>query len=992
MLGAQKWRFVIAPHLQSPVVPASPVSYHARQGRDGSAENNMLKSFLRRSTVALILSCLVGLLTGPSGFTYTPPAESGQWTEQSPASHPAARFFHAMAYLGDDKVLLFGGFAFEDEEDPQLLPAETWVYDLSDDSWTLMDPATQPPARSFHAMAYLGDDKALLFGGATAALLFGGFTAEEEEVPQLLLTETWVYDLSDNTWTEMSPDPKPSARVFHAMAYAGWDQALLFGGIFDEDDPQETWLYDLSSNAWTLTDPEVEAPDPRLGHAMAHLGVAESQAAVLLFGGMDGFDDASGMSDTWFFGNPLDLWGREAAGTALSARGYHAMAFLQLGYVVLFGGVDDSDGVDGATWVYDIFTDSSSWVEQEPAAAPAARAGAAMANVGKGVAVLFGGAGDTVDDLYADTWVFRPATCLGITVTPTSGLITTESGDTATFEISANTPPDAAVEVPLSSSDAAEGTVPASVWLPAGSTTPISVTVTGVDDAVIDGDIDFVIITGDPASADLRYDFLEADHVDDVSVTNWDPDAPRIEVRGDNQVIANGDDTPSTADDTHFGTSQLDTPVERTFEISNQADVDLELTGISAIVLQGSGDFAVSDQPSRTTLGPGESVDFTVRCTPSGTGGRQAVVSIRSDDPDDDPFEFTIECSGGDAPEIVVLGNGRVIPNGDTDPSEAKHTVFQLAGDAPVVRTFTISNRGDTELLLHGGPVYATVDHSQFSISRSPDPAIDPGETTTFDVTFIRGSESYVEATVSISNTDDDRNPYTFKIIGAVDGATALTLRADAGPDQILLVGTEVVLDGSGSGDADMASALAGGSSVRPKTLTSYHWEFKVDRFEANSPVWAFPAGSSCFVTGEGFDTPYASFVADVEGTYVLTLEITNSEGETATDEVMVVAVHEFPTPEGFQFEAFVCEPTPFSDAITFGFEGDGLANATSVWVYDLGRHLVWSESARDTNAIVWDGRTSAGEWLANGPYLVVITIYGNGNFFTGKRVIFIHR
>ena len=940
----------------------------------------MSKSFLCRSIVAFILSCLVGLLTGPSGFAYTPPAESGQWTEQSPASHPAARLFHAMAYVGDDKVLLFGGFAFEDEEDPQLLPAETWVYDLSDDSWTLMDPATQPPARGFHAMAHLGGDKAVLFGG-------------DIDVETDPLSDTWVYDLSENTWTEKSPAAKPSARVFHAMAYAGWDQALLFGGGFDEEEARETWLYDLSSDAWTQTDPEDPAPDPRLGHAMAHLGVAESQANVILFGGTDGEGSSSWIgSDTFAFENPLGRWDWEPVVPAPSARGFPAMAFLQLGYVVLFGGLDDNDDVDGETWVFDIFTDVSSWVEQFTATAPAARGGTAMANAGKGVAVLFGGAGDTVDDLYADTWVFRPAACLGITVTPTSGLITTESGDTATFEISTNTPPDAAVEVPLSSSNATEGTVPDSVWLPAGSTTPISVTVTGVDDADIDGDIDFVIITGDPESTDLRYDFLEAEHVDDVSVTNWDMDAPRIEVRGDNQVIANGDDTPSAADDTHFGTSQLDTPVERTFEISNQADVDLELTGISAIALQGSGDFAVSDQPSRTTLGPGESVDFTVRCTPSGTGDRQAVVSIRSDDPDDDPFEFTIECSGGDAPEIVVLGNGRVIPNGDTDPSEAKHTVFQLAGDAPVVRTFTISNRGDTALLLHGGPVYATVDHSQFSISRSPDPAIDPGETTTFDVMFIRGSESYVEATVSISNTDDDRDPYTFEIIGAVDGATTPTLRADAGPDQIVLVGTEVVLDASGSGDADTVSARAGGSSVRPKALTSYLWEFKVDRFEANSPVWAFPAGSSCFVTGEGFDTPYASFVADVEGTYVLTLEVTNSEGETATDEVMVVAVHEFPTPEDFRFDALVCEPVPFSDVITFGFKGEGLADTMSVWVYDLGRHLVWSESTRDTNAIVWDGRTSAGEWLANGPYLVVISIYGNGNLFTGQRVIFIHR
>ena len=49
----------------------------------------------------------------------------------------------------------------------------------------------------------------------------------------------------------------------------------------------------------------------------------------------------------------------------------------------------------------------------------------------------------------------------GITVTPTSGLTTTEAGGTATFTVVLNTQPTADVTIGLSSSDPTEGTVSA---------------------------------------------------------------------------------------------------------------------------------------------------------------------------------------------------------------------------------------------------------------------------------------------------------------------------------------------------------------------------------------------------------------------------------------------------------------------------------------------------------------------------------------------------
>src|SRR5690606_8741156 len=47
----------------------------------------------------------------------------------------------------------------------------------------------------------------------------------------------------------------------------------------------------------------------------------------------------------------------------------------------------------------------------------------------------------------------------GITVTPTSGLVTSEAGATATFTVVLNTQPTANVTIGVSSSDTTEGTV-----------------------------------------------------------------------------------------------------------------------------------------------------------------------------------------------------------------------------------------------------------------------------------------------------------------------------------------------------------------------------------------------------------------------------------------------------------------------------------------------------------------------------------------------------
>ena len=116
--------------------------------------------------------------------------------------------------------------------------------------------------------------------------------------------------------------------------------------------------------------------------------------------------------------------------------------------------------------------------------------------------------------------VLTPPTA-SITVTPTSGLFTTESGGSDQFDVVLNTQPSADVTIGLSSSNIGEGTVsPVSITFGSSNwNTPQTVTVTGVDDGIADGDVSYTIVTSSAVSTDPDYNGLDPA---DVAVTNLD--------------------------------------------------------------------------------------------------------------------------------------------------------------------------------------------------------------------------------------------------------------------------------------------------------------------------------------------------------------------------------------------------------------------------------------------------------------------------------------
>lgn len=116
-----------------------------------------------------------------------------------------------------------------------------------------------------------------------------------------------------------------------------------------------------------------------------------------------------------------------------------------------------------------------------------------------------------------------------INVGTVSATATTEAGGSVSVSLSLGKAPSHDVVIPLSSSDASEATVsPASLtFTPTNWATAQTIMVTGVDDAVDDGDVTYAVVLGSVSSGDAAYN---GQNPSDISFSNTDNDTAGITV------------------------------------------------------------------------------------------------------------------------------------------------------------------------------------------------------------------------------------------------------------------------------------------------------------------------------------------------------------------------------------------------------------------------------------------------------------------------------
>ncbi len=111
----------------------------------------------------------------------------------------------------------------------------------------------------------------------------------------------------------------------------------------------------------------------------------------------------------------------------------------------------------------------------------------------------------------------------GFSTNLVGGSSTTEAGGTVTFTVALSSQPTGNVTIPVSSSNTGEGTAGTALltFTPANWNIPQTVTVTGVDDHVVDGNQPYTIVLGAASSTDPNYNGLDPA---DLSLTNIDND------------------------------------------------------------------------------------------------------------------------------------------------------------------------------------------------------------------------------------------------------------------------------------------------------------------------------------------------------------------------------------------------------------------------------------------------------------------------------------
>lgn len=127
------------------------------------------------------------------------------------------------------------------------------------------------------------------------------------------------------------------------------------------------------------------------------------------------------------------------------------------------------------------------------------------------------------------------------------------------------------------------------------------------------------------------------------------------------------------------------------------------------------------------------------------------------------------------------------------------------------------------------------------------------------------------------------------------------------------------------------------------------------------------------------------SLLCSVGDTLTATYADPSDPRDTSSATVQIVASE-------LDVERFYAAPTPFDDVVTFSFDGEGLAETLSVFVYDLAGRLLWTGEDQNVLGITWDGRNERGDLVANGAFIYVVTATGSGKTFDEKGTLFVRR
>ncbi len=410
----------------------------------------------------------------------------------------------------------------------------------------------------------------------------------------------------------------------------------------------------------------------------------------------------------------------------------------------------------------------------------------------------------------------------GITVNAGSSLLVSENGGFSSFEIVLNAQPSADVTIPLSSNDTSEGTVSTAnvTFTTANWSAPQTVTVTGVNDDIADGNQNFIVVIGAANSGDTNYNGINPG---DINCVNVDDDTPGITMNANTvmivhesgtsksfEVVLNSEPTANVDIDVYSGTPAEGTVTAPasgtlTFQPTNwNIPQTVTVTGVDDAVVDGNQpftvilDFAVSTDGNYNGLDPAD-VDYLNIDDDAAVVKSVTVIAGST---------MLVSESGGSASFEVVL---TAAPTADVDINVWSDTPAEGSVTAPVAGTiiFTTANWNMPVIVIVSGVDDLIADSNQpFNIVLDPAASADPGYS------------GFNPADVSFINVDDDTPGIT------VLAGSSMTV-SESGTTSSF----EVVLNSAPSANVDIgvwSSNVTEGTIPAPVsgtlTFTSLNW------------------------------------------------------------------------------------------------------------------------------------------------------------------------
>ena len=441
----------------------------------------------------------------------------------------------------------------------------------------------------------------------------------------------------------------------------------------------------------------------------------------------------------------------------------------------------------------------------------------------------------------------------GITVGPTSGLVTTEGGEEAKFEVKLESEPLEDVVIPLTSSRTSEG-VPDSLELtftPQNWDTPQEVTVTGVDDDLHDGPQDYFIILEKAESDDKFYDgFTPQPQI--VSLRNEDNDFPSL-------IIEDSDAEEGEA---------MDFTVTLSPQSTQTVTVEYTITGGTA---QEGSDYTASPSSGTLTFAPGET---------------QKTIGVRSiDDNINEPDEETLTVTLSN-PQNAVLNRNRatgIIKDNDSVQPPPP----------PPPPAVTVSFGSSFYSVTEGEMVAVRVTLSEdpertvtipITIDQTTTAATEDYSLSSTSVTFASGETSKdITLTATDDDVDDDGEVVVLafgtlpqRVSGGSQASATVTIRdinsprlgAEAGENRMVAQREEVILKGSA------INATFG--------EPTYQWTYTGTR---NDIELRNPDSATCaFTAPDGLSE---------DAVLVFRLVVENSRGASAEDTVSITVTNQ---------------------------------------------------------------------------------------------------